>query len=224
MKYVDYVKDFSNPIVVFDGYNNISTKYSTHERRTKGISSPRVQISSEIQFKLVKALFFPNIENIQSFINFLSERMTKNGIQTIHSDGDADLLIAQTAVNKALINTTHVIAEDTDILVLILHHIRINTVGLFFKSDKGNSRYPLWDISYIHSQLGVGLCKHLPFLHALGGSDVTSRLFGICKGAVIKKKDRLIKYSEVFASKDIYHLTIKEVGEKALVCLYGERA
>ena len=29
--YVPYLKDFSNPIVVFDGYNNISSKYSTHE-------------------------------------------------------------------------------------------------------------------------------------------------------------------------------------------------
>ena len=131
MKYVNDVKDFSNAMVIFDGYNNISTKYSTHERRTKGVSSPRVQFSSEIQFKSVNALFLSNIKNIQSFINFLSERVRKNGIQTIHSDGDADLFIAQTAVNRALINTTHVIAEDTDILVLILRHIRINTAGLF---------------------------------------------------------------------------------------------
>ena len=59
--------------------------------------------------------------------------MKNSGIQTIHGDGDADLLIAQTAVNRALINTTHAIAEDTDILVLLLHHIKINTVGLFLK-------------------------------------------------------------------------------------------
>ena len=147
--------------------------------------------------------------------------MRKSGIQTVHSDSDADLLIAQTTVNRALINTTYVIAEDTDILVLLLHHIRINTVGLFLKSDEGNSRCPLWDISYIHSQLGVELCKYLPFLYALGVSDITSQLFGIGKGAVIKKKDRLMKYGEVFASKDIYHSTIKEAGEKDLVCLYG---
>ena len=76
--------------------------------------------------------------------------MTESGIEIIHSDGDADLLITQTAVNKALTNTTHVIAEDSDIFVLLLHHIRINTVGLFLKSDKANSRYPIWDISYMH--------------------------------------------------------------------------
>ena len=52
------------------------------------------------------------------FINLLSETMRTNDIETIHCEGDADVLIAQTAVNMAAYKVTYVIAEDTEICKL----------------------------------------------------------------------------------------------------------
>ena len=65
----------------------------------------------------------------------------------------------------------------------------------------------------------------LPFVHAVGGCDTTSRLFGIGKGVPLRKlksDSHFRQQAEVFKNK-----TSKEevftAGEKALVSLYGGR-
>jgi hypothetical protein len=45
----------------------------------------------------------------------------------------------------------------------------------------------LWDIHALQAILGPNLCKHLPFLHALLGCDITSRMFGVGKAVSLKK-------------------------------------
>ena len=83
-----------------------------------------------------KIHFLANEKNKQKFINFLSEKLQSQGVQTLHSKGDADLLIALTGVKKAKCCVTHVIGEDTDILVLLCHHADVDIFDLIFRSDK----------------------------------------------------------------------------------------
>ena len=49
---------------------------------------------------------------------------------------------------------THVIAEDTDILVLLCHHIKPDSQPLFMASQKLNMKHPIWNIGEMRLQLG----------------------------------------------------------------------
>ena len=133
--YVKYVEELSNPIVVFDGYETeLSTKYVTHIRRSKGAVGPEVFFTGSIALKSKKEHFLANNKNKQKFINFLYEKLKAQGtcIKTLHSKGDADLLIALTGVKCAKLGATHVIGEDTDLLVLLCHHAEEDMADLKF--------------------------------------------------------------------------------------------
>jgi hypothetical protein len=57
--------------------------------------------------------------NKQRFVDLLVQKLEKSNIEAIQSEGDADLLICQTAVDKADDYTVVVYGEDTDLLVLL---------------------------------------------------------------------------------------------------------
>ena len=70
-------------------------------------------------------------------------------------------------------------------------------------------------------------CKHTLFQHAFLGCDTTSRLFGIGKGAILKK---FKANSALQQEADVFDLTsstpgeIESAGEKAIVAIYnGEK-
>lgn len=170
-----------------------------------------------------KKSFLSNKSNKQDFINMLSDEMRKRDISTLDAEDDADLLIVQTAVNMAMYKTTFVIAEDTDILVLLCHYHKPGT-NLYMKSEKSTIKRPLWNIETTCATLGKRLCANLPFLHALCGCDTTSGLHGIGKGCVLgsKKTDELMKIGDCFRSSTSSHDDIKKSGARALVCVYCE--
>ena len=183
---------YVNPIVVFDGYSQeTTTKDVTHQKHVIGAASLRVKLALDLPLKMEKKHFLSNNLNKQDFINMLSDEMKKENIATLHAEGDADMLIVQTAVNMAMHKTTFVIAEDTDILVLLCHYYKPGT-RLFMKSEKNTIKRPLWDINMTVAALGKRLCANLPFLHALCGYETTSGLRGTGKGCVLlsKKKNR----------------------------------
>ena len=71
--------------------------------------------------------------------------------------------------------------------------------------------------------LGPGACRLLPFIHALTGCDTTSRVYGISKGAALKKStaDQQFKlHTEIFL-KESTKGDIVAAGKGALVSLYG---
>ena len=81
--YVGYVKRFSNPVVVFDGYEtSSSTKHGTHMRRSKGVIGPKVLFTGTMTMKATKEQFLGNTDNTQNFITFLSEKLEANGLES----------------------------------------------------------------------------------------------------------------------------------------------
>ena len=175
-----------------------------------------------------KIHFLANEKNKQKFINFLSEKLQSQGVQTLHSKGDADLLIALTGVKKAKCCVTHVIGEDTDILVLLCHHADVDIFDLIFRSDKAvkpdtNKKSKEWNIKALKNSLGETICHLLPLIHSLGGCDTTSRLYGISKGVILKKMMSTSSF-EIMLSQLLdcsTHDELKHCGEKILVQLYG---
>ena len=132
--YVEYIQQkFTNPIVVFDGYNaGPGTKDTAHLRRTKGLVGPKVNFVGSMRLKTKKEHFLCNCENKQRFIDMLSSKLQEHGVKTLHAESDADLLIEQTAVDSAANSATTVVGEDTDLLVLLCLHADVKSQPLFF--------------------------------------------------------------------------------------------
>ena len=226
-KYVDHVKrKFVTPTVVLDGYENHSTKDITHMRRSKGVVSNTVTFTKDMPLRVKKETFLANDANKNRFVSLLKDSLNNHGIEAIQAEGDADLLIVQTAVAKSNETKTVVFGEDTDLLVLLCHHARQNQNEIFFTTDKQITlkAHKIWDISKTKTVLGEDLCYQLPFIHALTGCDTTSRLFGIGKPFALKKiksDEYLQEQAQIFMSANMTKDVIIKAGEEALVSLYG---
>ena len=225
--YVEYVKKYSHPTIVFDGYSaGPSTKDTAHLRRTGGRVGPEVKFTEDMFLKSKKEQFLANSTNKQRFINLLSGKMEENGIKTVHAVGDADLLIVQTTVSAAAYGPTVLVGEDTDLLVLLCHHADLNSSDIFFKSDSkqtASKKKRIWSIKWIKQKLGPEVCHLLPFVHAITGCDTTSRLFGIGKGIALKKlrTDPHFKHQAEIFARESPKMEVVRAGEEALSCLYG---
>ena len=152
-----------------------------------------------------KEVFLNNSKSKESFISLLSGYLENAGCQCEHAEADADSLIVNTAIGVCSEHETVVIAEDTDILVLLCHHaVSDQSKGIYMKQEAKASTAKVakegkfWDIHALQALLGVDLCKHLPFLHALLGCDTTSRLFGVGKVVSLKKYTDLVPFAEIF--------------------------
>ena len=189
--YVGYVKRFSNPVVVFDGYEtSSSTKHGTHMRRSKRVIGPKVLFTGTMTMNATKEQFLGSTDKTQNFITFLSEKLEADCIRIKHADGDTDLMRALTGVQCAILGVTYVIGEDTDLLVLLCHHAQPEMHELVYRSDKSdaksNKSHP-WVINLLRDELGELVADLLPLVHAVGGCDTTSRLYGIGKALPLKK-------------------------------------
>ena len=228
--YVQYVeRRYGKATVVFDGYENgPSTKDGTHQRRT-GTHGPTVNVDGAMLAKLKKEDFLSNKENKQKFINLLSGKLELSGSTTLHAEGDADLLIVQTAIQSAQSVATVLIGDDTDLLVLLCYHADVTANELFFKPEpkqRSNTRR-IWNIKKTKSVLGPDVCANILFVHAVLGCDTTSRVHGIGKGAALAKvrtdmqfRDQATVFNRPDATKD----EVIAAGEKSLLCLYKSRS
>ena len=99
---------------------------------------------------------------------------------------DADTLVV---IQSSIVNPTVVIAEDTDILILLLYHANIEYEKIFFTSTAKKTTRTLEQDAKL--ELEEELCKSILVLHALLGCDTTSRLFNVGKGksVIYFKKD-----------------------------------
>ena len=111
----------------------------------------------------------------------LSEALQNVGCVTHHANGDADLLIVKTAVESARTNTTVIVGDDTDLLVLLCYHASKDGCDLYLRPEpKANARGTrVWHMKRVKDQLGRDVCTNLLFLHAITGCHTTSRLYGV---------------------------------------------
>lgn len=112
--------------MVFDGYESgSSTKDETHQRR-EGTHSfgPEVNFKPNMKMTMKKKAFLANQKNKQKRLYFLSTEMEKAGIEVPHSSSDADYDIVAIACKIAMKRPVTVVGDDTDLLILLLHHLR----------------------------------------------------------------------------------------------------
>jgi len=114
---------YGQATVVFDGYEKgPSRKDCAHQRRS-GVSNSAVNFDGDRVLKLKKDVFLHNSANKQRLIKLLGEKLQLSGCNVIHALGDAGLMIVQMAVQSAKSITTALVGADTDLLVLLCHHV-----------------------------------------------------------------------------------------------------
>lgn len=122
------------------------------------------------------------------------------------------------------------VADDTDILILLIHYKTSNTThNIWLQSTaRKNSKKPskCWNITDITELLGDNVSKYLLFAHALLGCDTTSRVFGIGKQKAInrlKEDENFRKVAATFMSCSSSANEIEKSGNSALVAMYNGR-
>ena len=109
--------------MVFDGYmSGPTTKDMTHLRRG-GTRGPLVNFTEDQIFTGKKANFLRNINNKDRFPKLLGNFLGNKNHQITHCESDADIGIVQKAIELSTNGQkVCVIGEDTDLLILLLHH------------------------------------------------------------------------------------------------------
>ena len=225
--YCDYLsRNFGPVIVVFDGYHIPSPKYTTHQRRKGGEVGIEVTFTGDVKLTMSKDVFLSNVANKQ---NMLSHYLQLAECLTEHAEEDADLIFAQTAVQSAATKNTVLMADDTDLVILLCYYAEPDGFDLFMQfSTRGTTKKNrlLWDIKVTQSELGAYICNNILFIHAIFGCDTTSRLYGLGKGLSLKRFTSSALFrdkAEQFCKKDSTFDDVIGAGEAALVCLYHIR-
>jgi len=173
-----------------------------------------------------KEEFLSNTINKQRFIHLLSDRLQNNiACQTLHADGDADLLIVMTALASAQNTTTVLIGDDTDLLMLLIHHTTCDVHDVYLTAEpKANVRKATrcWNIKATQDALGPVICGTILFIHAILGCDTVSRIHGMGKGLALKKaldSPHFIQQANVFMNPKSTQAEVVLAGHNALVSL-----
>ena len=87
-----------------------------------------------------KDVFLLNNHNKQQFINMLSNELVKNHCQVHHSQTDADVLIVEKTVQSSKEYPTALVAEDTDLLVLLLDKVTDSCKNVYMISKQSKKK------------------------------------------------------------------------------------
>lgn len=221
LQYICKHYDLSS-VVVFDGYEDESIKSHEHQRRNMVPQSCDVKVNPENQMPFTQERFLSNIANKASFIHFLSDYLLGSGIRVVNCRGDADATIVQTALEIARdsVQPVLVVADDTDIAVMLVHHWEEAHSDVYFFQERWNRAWSVRE----STKRNEDIKDHLLFLHAFSGCDTTSAIYSKGKANLIstfKKTDALRRVSEVISSP---WSTQEEVGDASVMAvkiLYG---
>ena len=89
------------------------------------------------------------------------------------------------------------------------------------KKKKNSKKHRVWNINGVKSKQ---ICSNILFLQAILGCDTTSHLYGIGKGASLKKFNASSEFREQADVFDLQSSSVEEIctaGEKILVNLYN---
>ena len=126
----------------------------------------------------------------------LTQYLKEDGQIVHNSTGDADTMIIKCALRFAIRrNEVNVVADDTDVLILLIYHWKPSMADIYFHSEAKKSQKKglvVFKISDLSSNIGQVITANILFLHAWSGCDTTSATYGHGKTSLLKK----IKNSE----------------------------
>ena len=136
-----------------------------------------------------KDVFLSNVANKQNFVDMSRHYLQFAGCLTEYAEDDVDVLIAKTAMQSAATKNTVLVADNTDLVILLCYNADPDGFDLFMQcSTRGTmKKNRIWDIKVTQSELGADICNNILFIHAILGCDTTSRLYGLGKGLSLKR-------------------------------------
>ena len=221
--YANYIrKNYRGSVtVVFDGYRDEGTKSHEHLRRNSIPQSCNVDIHEENPVPFTQDRFLSNTENKANFINFLSQHLIQSGYSIINCPGDADSTIVKTALDMANTGRGHVtvVADDTDIAVMLVHHWQSNMSDVYFFQERWNKAWSIKDAS----SKSENIKQHLLFVHAWSGCDTVSSVFGKGKTKLAENitDEKWQQLSEVISSPWSNQAEVGDASIEAFTLLYG---
>jgi hypothetical protein len=231
LQYLSYLtRNYAGSVtVVFDGYcNGPSIKDHEHQRRSSKCS-PDVAFKPSMVVYENQTMFLSNERNKQAFVNFLASLVKDSGYTVFEAPDDADTLIAKTAIDFARAKNTRsvtVIANDTDILVLLVYHFNTEMAEIFMMSrvfSKASWKTELISIRQLRLSLGLTAANSLLAIHAISGCDTTSTLFEHGKRSVWKKLSKSVEASKYFvtlSNNDATHEQAVQAGANLIRIIY----
>ena len=186
--YVDHItSEHGIRTIAFDGYiNTRSTKDHEYARRrinNRGCADVQCNVSTKVNIK--QDVFPSNDTNKSRFIDILSSYLIKSRHKVIKTDGDADTEIARCAVNVAETGRrVNIVADDTDVALLLSHHWKSGVVDITFISEKSKATF---DISSSLLEMPANIKQYLLILHTWIGCDTASTVHSKGKNSLTKK-------------------------------------
>ena len=113
------------------------------------------------------------------------------------------------------------VANDTDVLILLLYHFAHEMADNFLRSD---TEAICTSTVSIHQEIGDVMAKQLLTIHAVGGCDTTSALFGHSKVSVyrkITKSGATPGLSKVLGNTSAHHTEVEIAGMQLFRIIYG---
>jgi hypothetical protein len=232
--YMSYVyrncgNDGRQVTIIFDGYGNgPSTKDHEHLRRTGKTSAPNITVEECNTVSHNQETFLSNEHNKDQLIKLLMRSFSAAGHTVIQASDDADCDIARAALSRAKNNRVVVVtADDTDILVLLLYHFS-NEMGDIYLNTSGKRKLgEMISIRSMKVNFGVAVCEQILAIHALGGCDTTSALYGKGKAAIFKKltaNECSRHLTDIIGNEQCTADEVAEAGCQLLVTVYGGKS
>ena len=223
--------------VVFDGYTlDLSTKNSEQEQRQKsGKVSADVTVSADGStcLSVKKAEFLLNQSNKSLLIKLLCQRLTEHGIGNSQCDGDADVLIVETAISIANTGKSVVVAsDDTDVFIMLLKHVKTAMTDVFYttlmRDCKSSNTKPVpmwWHVQSIVTMLPIPYDLILS-VHAWGGCDTTSATYGKGKMKLMEmlKSNNMQETVSCFRNVEATQEEIDSAGNSVMLCIFNGKS
>ena len=152
--------------------------------------SAEIQLQESMEARVNQQAFLANEKNKSQFIQLLCKYLEANSHVTKQSRDDADCMIVKCALQLATEgNVVTVVAEDTDILVLLMYHWNMSMADIYLKSEARSQKkeFHLWKIQDLVATAGDVVISNLLFIHAWSGCDTTCATFGHGKIIFLKK-------------------------------------
>lgn len=179
--YVAYIRNGwgDNVTVVFDGYDDLTTKAVERDGRSKKYICVEYRINKNSKLATEKSKFLSNTKNKKNFINLLHNKLVQENFKSIICKGDADRTIVVKAItgdcdpNKKVV----VVYEDIDVLI-ILTALAAEQVIFFLKprSSSGTMKQKIFSTKSLDENYSRAK-EHILFAHAFTGCDTTSAFF-----------------------------------------------
>ena len=160
-------------------------------------------------------------------MSMLSRYLTEAGHSIKQCESDADTEIVDAALQFANHSkSVTVVADDTDILILLLHFWSYEMATIFLRSEsKQQKNMKLLNVSRIAEIMETRIRSNLLFIHAWGGCDTTSATFNQGKSAVLKLvkqgKEDIIGVCSVFNDESSSHKQVADAGIRLFTIMYG---